>query len=124
MGWPETGSDFEEDGLGDTVGIVLHLVVPEAEDFPAQTFEKAGSRLVSLDPFEMLAAVELDSQPRLAAGKIEDKIADPELAGETWAVAREPRPEQAFLRRRFVAKLPSEAREPGWDPGHFESMFQ
>lgn len=56
-------------GLGDTLRILQHIIVPEAQDGIALGVEVSGAFLVSRG-IEMAAAIEFDNERRLPAGKI------------------------------------------------------
>ena len=60
---------FLEDRLGYALGIDCDVRVPEADDGPAFGLEEARAGLVARR-IDVLAAVDLDDQLRLAAGEI------------------------------------------------------
>ena len=96
MGAAEALGGAGEDVFGRAFGVVAHIAIPQAQDLPALLFQpgRAGGIVTRL--LLMLAAVELDREPRLAAGEIDDVGADHELAGETRAVPREQLPKDVF----------------------------
>ena len=69
VGAAEALGGFEEDGLGHTVGILVHFAVPEADDGPSFLLEETGPGFVGRR-VDMLAPIDFDDQPRLPAGEI------------------------------------------------------
>jgi hypothetical protein len=96
VGAAEALGGLQQDGLGYAFGVFTDLAVPEADYGPAFDSEVAGTSLVS-GGLDVLAAVDLDHQPRLAVGEVGDVRADGELAGEFGPIAGEQAPEGAFL---------------------------
>jgi hypothetical protein len=67
-----------------SVGVLQHIVVPEADDAVAEALDGRGAGRIDLQG--MLPAVEFDRQPRVAAGEICDMGPERELADELGAV--------------------------------------
>ena len=122
MGAAEELGGALEDGLGYAFRVGVHFAVPEADDGPAFGLEMAGSSFVA-GRTDVLAAVDLDDQLRLAAGEIGYVGLDRELAGEFGAVAGEEAPEGAFLPGRVGAQVSGSGSEAAGDSaaGHFGS---
>ena len=110
-----------EDGFGDALRVFGHFVVPEGDHAPASAFESAGAILVG-DGIDMLAAVELNDQPRLAAGEIGDVGADDELAGEAGAIGRKYALERAFGGGGVGVERPGVGGKARRDAGHFVTV--
>ena len=122
MGAAEALGGSDQDRLGDAIGIVIDLAVPESDDAPALAFEKSATPVVIAHGLQVLRTVELDAQPRLAAGKVENVRSDYELAGEARPVTRKPSPDQPLRRRGAVTKLSRTSRHFLWNPAHSESL--
>ena len=84
VGAAEALGGSTHDRLKHALGVLIELIVPDAEDCPALRFKKAVALLISLR-FIVLAAVEFDHQPGLPAREIGKVRAD-------WQLAREFRP--------------------------------
>ncbi len=74
---------FLADALDHCVGVVQHVVVPEADDAVAEALERA--RALRVDLRAMLATVDLDDEVRGAAGEVGDVRSDRELEDELGA---------------------------------------
>ena len=70
---------FRKDVGADGIEIVVHLVVPKADDGVAFAFEIVSSAGVLFGIERMLAAVEFDDEPGLGAGEISDEWSDGDL---------------------------------------------
>jgi len=72
--------------------IVQHLVVPEPQHPVPLAFQEPGAAGFLLGGGVMLAAVDLDDQPRFVAGEVSDKPADRHLTAKPPALVL-PRPQ-------------------------------
>ena len=71
-----------EDRRQHRVRLAQHVIVPEPQHVESFVLEVLGTRAVVLPPFEMLAPVQFDHQPRLQAREVGEVGADPVLAAE------------------------------------------
>ena len=103
MGAAEALGGFRQNMQDGTVEIAEHLRVPQPDDSPSFSIQECCPASVSHYLFGMLAAVELDAEPRLATCQIDDEGRHDELPGEGWAVVRDALPYRQLSRRRIVA---------------------
>jgi len=73
-----------KDGVEHTLGIGVQLGVPHPQNRPSFACQKSVASNVTR-AIRMMATVQLDDEPRLAAGEIGDIGADPQLPGELRA---------------------------------------
>ena len=73
------GFQFFEDCSEDAIGILQHVVVPEADYAVAVGFDDRGAVVIG-GTVGVLAAIELDRDPRRTVGEIDNEIADRQLA--------------------------------------------
>ena len=94
--------DLRNEGLQHAIRVLQDVVVPEADHPVAVGFDQLGSRLVGR-AIGVLPAIQLDCEPETAASEVDDRVADPEFAGELHAqlpAAQVPPP--ALLRFRGI----------------------
>ncbi len=87
-----------DDGLKHIIGLGEDIVVPEPQHAEAETFQRSSTPFVVAALLEVLAAIQLDRQSAVDAGKVQDVAIDPVLAAKLHAklgVAK-PRPQLAF----------------------------
>jgi hypothetical protein len=65
----------------------------------------SAASLIGCHPFDMLAAVELDPEARVAASEVDDEGRNYQLTGESWSVTGDQMPNRLFGRRRIVAQF-------------------
>ena len=83
--------------LGSDIGILLDLVVPQADDRPAFRLKTQGSPVVIVRGlFRMLAAVHFNRELCFAAREIDDVAIDHKLPGESGSIMTKSKPQQAF----------------------------
>jgi hypothetical protein len=63
-------SQSSDDALDNTISVAKHVVVPEAKYQISLCFEDGGSLGILTTQFEVLAAIELDNQPRRFAAEV------------------------------------------------------
>ncbi len=104
MGWSARFADGRHDRFHNAVWIGDDLIVPEAKDAPAEALKKTRSIGV-IGGVEMLAAVELDRDAGGATGKVEDVVADDQLAGKSRTVVADTVPDEALGLGRMGAEI-------------------
>ncbi len=102
MGTAEALGGFFQNQPCDAFRIREHIIVPHTQNAPAFRFEKCRSAVVIALPFKMLAAVELDSEPRFAACQIDNIISDDELPREGRSITRKKPPNDPLRRCRLI----------------------
>ena len=88
-----------------SVRVSQHVVVPEPQDSEPRSLQSIGSQLIFDTVTRMLAAVDLDHQTGLRAGKVHDESSDAMLSAELAPVdlaSPQSLPHDP-LRARFVA---------------------
>lgn len=84
MGGPARVRNDSQNRLGNSVGILPHLAVPESHHMPAQPFEKDRPRCIALGVLDMLAAVDFDRDLCRTASVIKNIAPDRKLARKAW----------------------------------------
>lgn len=102
MGRPEDFRHVSQNGFGHTLRIFGNLSIPEANDSPAQPFEKCRALSV-VRRIDMLAPVELDGQFRRSAGQLENVVSDDQLPGKARTAAGNQVPDCALSVRCAIA---------------------
>ena len=93
------------------VGVLQHIVVPEADHPVAMRFDDCGARITS-SVFNVLAAVEFHREPGGAAGEVDHEIADWQLARELCSVqltGAQVRPQPPFRVGHVAAQFARDA---------------
>ena len=91
-----------DDGLDHAIGVLKDIVVPEADHTIAVGFDQPGTVFVAR-AIGMLPSVQLDHEFEAAAGKVDDRVPDSELAGELHPqLPTAQLPPQALLRIRGI----------------------
>ena len=111
MGAAEALGGLRQNAQNGAVGIVEHLRVPKPEDAPSFALQEHRPASVSLYLLGVLAAVELDAEPRLAARQIDDERRHDELPCERRSIARDATPHRQFCRRGIVAQFSRASRQ-------------
>ena len=99
----EGDEQFVTDGFQDSFGVRQHVMVPEADDAIAESFNHLRSR--GIRALVVLPAIKLDRQSRLAAGEVGDVRTDLFLADELGAfeLARAEMPPEALFGVGLIA---------------------
>ena len=96
MGDAEPHPDCGKNQFRDALRIGKNVVVPMADNLPALSLESRGAGSVIRDLGSVLPTIEFDSQPRLAAGEVEDVRSDDELSGPARSCGRKEAPKFPF----------------------------
>jgi hypothetical protein len=110
------------DCLQDTLGVLKHIVVPEADHAIAERFHGLGARGVRFR--RVLASIQFDDQVLVSAGEVSDVRADRELADEfgTFETAAAQIVPKAILGvGRLVPQLARDGRQPFFRQGRTPS---
>lgn len=102
---------FFEDRCQDAVGVLQHVVVPEADHAVAVGFDHPGARFVS-GAVAVLPAVELDSDARQTTGEVDHIVTNRQLPSELESVqlaGAQVRPQVPFGVGHVIAQLASDA---------------
>ena len=99
-GFSAIAGDFQffKDSQQHAIGVLQHVVVPEADHAVAVGFDHAGSRFVDRT-FIVLPAIKLNCDPGRATGEIDHEIADRKLSCElhsTQLAGAQVRPQAPF----------------------------
>lgn len=111
MGAAEALGGRGKDRLRGALRIGQHRVVPETQHAPSVGFERSRSFPVIGNRVEMLAAVQLDDQPRVTTGKIGDIRTDHQLPREARPIGCENAPQGTFRFGRAIPKRPGMSGE-------------
>ncbi len=105
-------SEFFQDHGYDALGIGQHIIVPEANYPVAISLYRSRPHQVRR-AVDMLSAIDLDRQPRRAAGKIDDEAANRQLPRKLnrQLLAAQARPQALFGFGRFPAQPLRNSRE-------------
>ena len=121
LAWRNPCGDGGGDRFHHAVESVADVGIPEADDTPAVGFK--GSRAPFIGrAFGMVGPIDLDDQPRPAAGEVRDVRPEPQLSGEARANATQRTPERFLGGSRVVAQRTREMetalRFGGHEVGH------
>ena len=109
MGAAEALGGSTHNRLKPTLGVLIELMVPDAQNRPTFLLEEGVAPRVSRT-FRVLAAIELDDQPRLPARKVRKIWTDRQLSRKLRPQAREHAPKLPLLLRRTVPQGASTLR--------------
>lgn len=86
MGAAEALGGAIKDELRGSIRIAQDIAVPKTHDVPTVSPQICRAPFVGGRLTRVMAAVELDRQPRAPAGEIDDERHDDQLPGEGWTV--------------------------------------
>ena len=108
MGAAEALGGFRQNMQDGTVRIAEHVAIPQPNDPPPFAFQKRRSAGIRLNLRSMMAAVEFNTEPGLAARQINDERWHDKLPGECRPIARDAPP---YRQRRVVAQFTRSSRQ-------------
>jgi hypothetical protein len=111
VGAAEALGGLQQYVLGSSVRVAEHVGIPQANDTPTVFDQIRRTPLIIWRPIDVLATIELDSQPGAAARKIDDERRNNKLPGEGWTIPRDPMPDHEFSGRGIVAQLSRSSRQ-------------
>ncbi len=81
-----SGAKCGADRLDDAIGVLQHVVVPEAQNTEPFVLKPKRALCIFLRALRMLAAIDFDDEPPLNAHEVGDVAPERRLASEAMAV--------------------------------------